>query len=438
MIRLTSLPLVALLFVGTACDSLTDITSVGVVQPSSVASSQGAVAQYAGAVKHFVTASLNAVEFSGLFADEWITTDSPGNSVGGYIDARRPGTVAFQTGGLLFTGYSQALIALRFASNGLQQFAPTRRANIGQVLAYQGYLELFLAEHFCSGVPFSTIDYDGTVRYGAATDVVATYNRAIAHFDSAATFATDSARVLDLARVGKARALLGLGRYPAAAAAVNGVPTSFVHHLDISGSIAGQTNQMYNSILLSFRGVPAASEGGGIDFVGARDPRVPTRGPITGLDGLGTRIYEYSNYNSLAAPVLIANGAEARLIEAEAALAGNNNDSAPTGNGWLGILNALRSGSAFAGQLPPLADPGSYPARVDLLFRERAFWTFLTGHRMGDLRRLVRQYNRQADAVFPHGPYRDGVPYGSEVNLIPPPIGEGPNTLYTGCIDRRA
>lgn len=420
----------------TACSSLTDITTVGVIQPSSVSNSQGAIAQYAGAVKAFVGATVTGVEFSGMFADEWITTDSPGNSPGTFVDSRRPGTVGFQTGSF-FTAYSQSLIALRFASSALQQFAPTRRANIGQVLAYQGYIELFLAEQFCSGVPFSTIDYSGVVTYGAATSMTDTYNRAIAHFDSAATFATDSVRILNLAKVGKARALLGLGQYAAAAAAVAGVPTSFVHNLDINASVAGQTNVLQNNVQLRFRGVPAVSKGGGIDWVGAKDPRVPTTGPIVGLDLLGTLIFQYNNYGSLGAPVPIASGAEARMVEAEAALAANNNDASTTGSGWLGILNATRAGSPFAAQLPPLADPGSYAARVDLLFRERAFWTFLTGHRMGDLRRLVRQYGRVADVVFPHGLYRDNLPYGSEVNFMPP-LSEAPNPKYTGCIDRKA
>ena len=53
--------------------------------------------------------------------------------------------------------------------------------------------------------------------------------------------------------------------------------------------------------------------------------------------------------------------------------------------------------------LPPLADPGSARARQDLLFRERGFWMYLTSHRLGDLRRLVRQYGRPVAEVFPAG-----------------------------------
>ncbi|MBA3405368.1 MAG: hypothetical protein H0U13_11905 [Gemmatimonadaceae bacterium] len=37
--------------------------------------------------------------------------------------------------------------------------------------------------------------------------------------------------------------------------------------------------------------------------------------------------------------------------------------------------------------LPPLVDPGTADARINLLFREKAFWTFSRGQRLGDLHR---------------------------------------------------
>jgi hypothetical protein len=49
----------------------------------------------------------------------------------------------------------------------------------------------------------------------------------------------------------------------------------------------------------------------------------------------------------------------------------------------------------------PLTDPGNQGARIDLLFRERAFWTFGRGQRLGDLRREIRVYNKTAAQVFP-------------------------------------
>jgi len=81
---------------------------------------------------------------------------------------------------------------------------------------------------------------------------------------------------------------------------------------------------------------------------------------------------------------------------------------------------------------------------VDLLFRERALTLFLTGHRVGDLRRLNYQYGRSNESVWPTGPYQDANPdkqgtnYGTDVNL-PIPQEESNNPQFVGqCINRSA
>ena len=86
-----------------------------------------------------------------------------------------------------------------------------------------------------------------------------------------------------------------------------------------------------------------------------------------------------------------------------------------------------------------LTDPGSADARVNLLFRERGFWMFSTGHRVGDLRRLVRQYNRAANTVFPTGAWHKGGNYGSDVTVPLPQAEQNNPTVGTGndaCLDR--
>jgi hypothetical protein len=122
---------------------------------------------------------------------------------------------------------------------------------------------------------------------------------------------------------------------------------------------------------------------------------------------------------------------EARLIEAEAALAAGN------AQGALDILNTLRSTAALlslrgyaAGSLPPLALQATKDAQVNQLFKERAYWLFLTSHRLGDLRRLVRQYGRTVNSVFPNGTYFKGGVYGTDVAL-PVPQSEQNNPNYT-------
>ena len=71
------------------------------------------------------------------------------------------------------------------------------------------------------------------------------------------------------------------------------------------------------------------------------------------------------------------------------------------------------------------------------MFRERAFWLFGTGHRIGDLRRLARQYGRASETVFPTGTYFKGGLYGTDVN-IPVPFEERNNPNFHGCLNREA
>jgi len=135
-------------------------------------------------------------------------------------------------------------------------------------------------------------------------------------------------------------------------------------------------------------------------------------------------------------PVVVVSGLDARLIEAEAKLQAND---VP---GMMTILNALRASPPSLGPITPkamaaLAVPATKDAAVDLFFREKAFWQFARGQRLSDLRRLVRQYGRSQDAVFPVGTFHKGGSYSTDTN-VPVPDSEKSNPLFTGCIDRNA
>ena len=180
----------------------------------------------------------------------------------------------------------------------------------------------------------------------------------------------------------------------------------------------------------------------GLPFVTGGDPRtiVINQGPST----TGATIFAPARYSNLTGfnQFTVADWIEARLIQAEAAL----QMPVPDTTTWLALLNQLRASAMVAGQmgtLSPLSDPGSSPndsARVALTFQERAYWLFLSGHRQGDLRRLLRQYKtiyKSQAQVYPTGPYTapgTGV-YGSDVTAAIP-NSETVNPLYHGCIDR--
>ncbi|MEO6443694.1 MAG: TonB-dependent receptor plug domain-containing protein [Gemmatimonadaceae bacterium] len=99
--------------------------------------------------------------------------------------------------------------------------------------------------------------------------------------------------------------------------------------------------------------------------------------------------------------------------------------------------NFLQTNSrAFGNTLPPGA-PASQAEAIDLYFREKAFWVFGRGQRLGDLRRLIRQYSRTAANVFPSGAFYKGGSYGADVNF-PVTVDEENNPAFKGCTDRNA
>lgn len=298
-------------------------------------------------------------------------------------------------------------------------------ALVGHMYALQGYAEIMLADLYCSGVPLSTLDFNGDFTYHAGSTTVQVYQDAIAQFDQALAHSADSTRILNLARVGKARALLALGNLDSAALVVAEVPDGFSYQF-----LVDWTNHADNRMAI------ANAEGGnGLPYIvdGANDPRVTSSvygtSPTNGLT-----LYTPVKYNTGIAPMVVADWIEARLIRAEAALASAPNDS----SGWLGQLNYLRA-HAITPALPGLSDPVDSAARLALLFKERAYWLFVSGHRQGDMRRLVRNYHLSAEQVYPTGPYPNGqfLHYGSDVNA-PVPAAEQSNPLFTGCLSRGA
>jgi len=171
---------------------------------------------------------------------------------------------------------------------------------------------------------------------------------------------------------------------------------------------------VYQLTWIDTRLTTANAEGtNGLPFVSSQDPRTATEDlGISAFDG-ATEIMAPLKYGSYSAPEVIADGIEARLVEAEAALAAGNYSGA---NGTLEILNGLR---ADAG-LGALSAATTTVAQQNQLFTERAYWLFGTAHRLGDLRRLVRQYGRDPESVFPTGNYFKGDKYGPDVNLPVP------------------
>jgi hypothetical protein len=417
-----------------------DVATPDVVRPEQLSGAAALPTLLAGATGDFAVAFAGdpgvdegIVLAAGLRADEFLNRDT-------FIERRDMdvGTMRDDNGSLrdLYRNVNRARRAAEFTAT---RFAAAEPDNAGyaEALNLAGFTYLFLGENFCPGLTVSEMNeaQDDWVD-GGPIDTDSTFRRALGRFNDALAAATvaASAQQANLARVGRGRALLNLARdaagFAAAAAAVPAVPTTFVYNVEFSENTTRENNAVFTFNNVNRRWGVADREGtNGMPFVTAVDPRVRTEVTTrNGLDGVPPRIVNQLKYPTRSASIALADGREARLIEAEAALQAGNTAS------FLAIHNALR---ASVTGLAPLTDPGTQAAREDLHFRERAFWMFATGHRLGDMRRLLKApYSRAFNTVYPVGTYfKFGLPYGTEANLIVHREEEN-NPNFQGCVTR--
>jgi hypothetical protein len=438
-----SMLLVAALVLSTGCDGLLDTDQPNIVEPDDVESEAGALARRVGAISDFAFAQDGDgtmfedghILLSGLMSDEFMLSTTPPTEQ--EIDQRR----VFENNSTLydlFHNLHRARAAAEGAAVALRELRVEPDADnfIGEMLGLAGFSYIYFGESFCSGVPFSHLEGDQVV-YGAPQTTDEMFQTAVARFDAALAepgvqleLDPESGlepEIIHLAAVGKARALLNRGLFAEAADAVVDVPTEFQYVTEHADSPLRLQNAIYSYSIGWLWSVSDLEGDVGLPYRTAEDPRVPFFDEESaGLDNT-TPQFTLLKYAEASAPVVVADGIEARLIEAEALL--QTSDF----GGMTSILNVLRASQG----LDPLGTPGTQDEAVDILFSERAFWMFATGHRLGDMRRLIRQYGRSAEEVFPAGVYLKGGSYGSDVNL-PMPQEEGNNPNYAGCIDRNA
>ena len=426
--------LVALAIAACSPTDLLEVDDIDILDPSTLNTKEALPTLLAGTLSAFQLAYSGGgdlsngghegmVNMSGLLADEYIHAETFPDRQS--VDIRN---IAAGNGSVkgVFFDLSQARALADLTSNRYNTFDPGVDGH-SEALSLAGFSYLLFAEHYCSGVPFSTLTDDGLV-YGQPQTRNEILAIALAKFDSALTFAitNENEDLANLAAVGRGRVLLNQAQYAQAAAAVATVPTTFVYSIEASSNSTRQNNGIWN-YTVNFPGfsVPEQEGGAGLPFQSANDPRVPyfDTGDV-GFDG-ETPYVQQEKYPEKETETPLATGVEARLIEAEAGL--------QSGGAGMQQLNALRQ---LAG-LPPVADPGSLQGRIDLLMEERGFWLYLTGHRLGDLRRLVRQYGRPQETVFPTGLYHKGGEYGSDVNF-PVSSDERNNPNFESCLDRNA
>jgi starch-binding outer membrane protein, SusD/RagB family len=405
------------------------------ISPGSVNNLQGATALYAGALGDFAVAhdggngagvGMGLVIATGFVSDEF-------RFGGTTLDVREMDLRAVRetnsAWAQTYLDQHRAREAAERAALALLEVVPAKDARIGEMYAIVAAEVILLGEAYCSGAPLGTTI--PTLSYGEPQTTQQLMQTAIAKLAVAAQHVgADDARIANLIAVLRGRALLNVARYAEAAAAVSNVPTSFGYGTLHSKNTERQKLLAHSYMYYLDSWLVSDREGGnGLNFATASDPRVPIDGPGTPsrVDQRTPRYY-YKKYNTSDASVTVASGVEARLIEAEAAL--------QTGNTalWLTKLNEARAPYS----MPPVVDPDVASARVDLTFRERAFALFGTAHRAGDLRRMIRQYGRSPESVFPTGAYhKDNMMRGTDVNIAIPST-ERSNPKFNGCLGRGA
>lgn len=418
--NMRGLTALALLIVAAGCDPL-DVADPTALRDDDVNTPAGAEYFRQDAITKLYSALGQWTFQSGVLSDEFVGGDE-------FTDQRRR---TWSGGHATYTALKNVQSASTLAIPLFLQF--DNESKVGEMLTLRGYATLGLAEGFCSGFPIHDI-VDFRPVPGKPLTTAEVFERALADFDSALVRVADSVGILDFARIGRARALLGLGRYAEAAEATREVPTAYTWNAEYAPTGSSYRNPLgFFFEIRQLVGVSNREGTNGLGFVEANDPRLKVR---LSFRFRNTDYYLAEKIATRGAPIVMASGVEARLIEAEAALASGEAT-------WLGILNDLRA-SQIDPAMNPVEDPGTAAARVNLVFSERAFWLFGTAHRLGDLRRLISRYGRAAEELFPSGTYyRFGIQslpngvYDAAIALrFPVELEAKHNPAVTGCTDQ--
>jgi hypothetical protein len=385
-----------------ACSDLTTLTqsNPGSLSTASVYTPVNAQLIVNGAISDFECAFSRYVIGSGVFTDELANAISQSAN---YDYDRRTLTTNASYGTGQCSGanqqpaiYTTLSIARRSADTAIAKLQgwtdaqmPTgvnRTKLIGQSFAYVGYSLVLMGEGMCTAA----------INLGPELKPADVFALAKTRFDSAvvdATAAADAATA-NLARLGRARALLDLGNAAAAGADAAAIPAGFVVNMSTDGinlrrenfSFIAINNSSWATVDPSFRS---------LTLNGAPDPRVATTN--TGKNGTaaGAQLWTPDKYSALTTPMPIARYAEAQLILAESKLAAND---------LAGAVAAINAARATHAGLPAYDGTGQTAAQImTQLIEERRRELFLEGHRLGDLRRYNLPFAPAAGTAYSAG-----------------------------------
>jgi len=368
-----------------SCDALDNLISVEA--PSQVAAEDldnpaNADLMVNSAVNEFRCALVHFIGAGAYVGNEWSVGHNQGGGSYVWYDARtfepQGWTAMYATGdcsGDVPNVYEPLSTARWLADDALRRLdewgdeqVPNRTELTAKAAAFAGYSLTLLGEAMCGAA------IDGRPELTPA-DIFALADERFTRAAAAAQSVGDD-DILNVARVGQARALLNLGQSGNAAAIASSVPVGFSYEFMYSSADPATENKLY---ALMERELLATVEPmyRNMQFAGVDDPRVVAvdlgiQAPATTID-----MWSTTKYTSLESPVPVATWEEAQLIMAEAALeAGQLQDA-------VDIINVLHD----AVGLPDFVSADPVEIRNQLIY-ERAAELFLEGQHMQDLERL--------------------------------------------------
>lgn len=455
----------SIVILGTGC-SLSNLVDVNnpetgrVLDRDFVRSAQGAVGLFNASIALLQQVNIQRTLNIAFFTDELtlIPDGTPGHSAAepphNNSDSRRGSIIQSKDGyyieGLPYPEY-QNLNTARLTAIQARSFLknlkdPIYDLQIAGSYAVEGYSIIMLAEDLCSGIPLSEIPEEGKVIYGSPLTTEQLLLTAVAKFDSSLQIPHDSSKYVALAKIGKGRALMGLGDYRKAAESVVDIQMNDKFEFKYSDVVVSiGTNSVdpqpyrfwtWTPFSPTGTGVGGAVEvlnGEGINglvwFADPKkiDPRLPVTTQLVNGQPTFTPPVRQLKFVGANVSFTLAKWAEAKMIQAESYL--KDNDTR-----WIEQINEARRSVGLADTVAP----SNQNEKIDLLFRERAYWFYGEGVRLSDYRRLVRQYDRNPHNVYPTGPYTRQASvyhYGNAYVYVPLIDEIIYNHKYEGCFN---
>jgi hypothetical protein len=419
-----------------ACDNILSVETPGQVAAADLDPPTVAALMVVSAISDFECAWNQYAAGAAVHSDEYVATS--GNAALREFGMRtiRPEDPSFAQGGCggaVFPAYTP-LHTARFMANDVYRRlesdewanVPDRTNRMATMRAYGGYALLALGEGYCEMTVPQEEGVPGPLRTRAQVMQLAE-----SHFTNAITLATqtNNTDILNMARVGRARARLNLGDFAGVITDATAVPATYQKNASRDATAGRRFNYYFErnnaptgfrqnaGIADHYRNLTIAADGTPTQNNGVPDPRVEvfTTGGL-GTDGV-TAHWRSTKHPSQAAPVSIASGREARLLRAEALVRSDQPVPAVT------LINERRLELG----LPIFVYSGQ--DLMPLILEERRRELFLEGgHRFNDMLRFRDTAYRipflgEAGSIHPDGVDAFNRPYG-DVTCWPLPAVE--------------